>query len=99
MKFGDKERDLFLRKLKSRENFHGRIKFQARFGKTVFRSLGDEKNQPFPARELIKHIENNPKIYRSSFCTGYVHVMFFILFLFCFVFNHSYFAELLLTAC
>ena len=88
MKFGDKERDLFLRKLKSRENFHGRIKFQARFGKTVFRSLGDEKNQPFPARELIKHIENNPKIYRSSFCTGYVNLLlcflFYLFVLFCF---------------
>jgi len=60
----------FLRALKGLENFQGRIKFQSRYGKTVFYGLSDEaKMQPFVAESLIQHMENNPS-YRSSFCTG-----------------------------
>jgi hypothetical protein len=68
--FSQKTYDMFLSSLQPLEEFVGRIKFEARFGKRVYYDLSDElRYHPFKANMLIEHMKHD-KSYRSVFCTG-----------------------------
>eukprot|EP00026_Physarum_polycephalum_P007431 Phypoly_transcript_07491.p1 GENE.Phypoly_transcript_07491~~Phypoly_transcript_07491.p1 ORF type:complete len:417 (+),score=50.87 Phypoly_transcript_07491:85-1335(+) len=70
-KFTQKFQDILQHTMQKYENKPGRVKFQSRYGKSVFFRLSDEaKNQLLRADTLVAHETAQHKLYRTSFTTG-----------------------------
>ena len=70
-----KFRQILQKDMQQYEQKAGRVKFQSRYGKSVFFNLSDEaRNQSLRADTLVAHENDSHSLYRTSFSTGYKYL-------------------------